>query len=431
LADGAGPSNWHVFVHQPGTTANGDTGDVACDHYRRWCQDIDLMSELGLKAYRFSLAWSRIIPDGTGSINQPGLDFYDRLVDGLLDAGIQPVSTLFHWDLPAALEERGGWLNRDSIEWFGDYVEVVFRRLGDRATRWITLNEPWVVVDAGFVHGVHPPGRSNLSEAARATHNLLRAHGEAVRRFRTLGSGEIGIVVNLEPKEAASSDEADREAVRRADAYMNRQYLDPLLLGRYPAEMDEIYGDQWPTFPAEDFRLIGEPMDFLGLNYYTRSVNRYDPTANPTFATPVRQPSAEYTEMNWEVHPTSLTEVLLWLQDCYGDMPIYITENGAAFVDPQPDGSGRVDDRARRDYLLRHLLAVRDALEKGVYVRGYFAWSLLDNFEWTCGYAKRFGIIRVDYESQERTIKDSGWFYRDVIASGGGVLGTENPSGPK
>jgi len=425
LADGAGPSNWHVFAHQPGKTVGGDTGDVACDHYRRWPEDIRIMSELGLRGYRFSLSWSRIIPEGTGPVNPPGLDFYERLVDGLLAAGIQPLPTLFHWDLPAALDERGGWVNRDSASWFADYAEAVWRRLGDRVTRWTTLNEPWVVVDGGYVHGVHAPGKNDLSEAPLATHNLLRAHGMATRRFRDLGSGEIGIVVNLEPKDAASDSEADLAAVRRADAYMNRQYLDPLFLGRYPDEMKEIFGKNWPEFLPEDFDLITEPVDFLGLNYYTRSVNRHDPDATPVCASVVRQPGALYTEMDWEVHPESLTRVLVWMKQRYGDRPIYITENGAAFDDPSPDDEGRVADPLRLDYFRSHLRAVRRARDLGVDVRGYFAWSLLDNFEWACGYAKRMGLVRVDFKSQERTIKDSGRFYRDVIASNGAALEME------
>ncbi len=422
LADGAGPSNWHLFTHQPGRTAKGETGDIACDHYRRWPEDIRIMGELGLQAYRFSLSWSRIFPQGTGQVNTPGLDFYEQLVDALLAAGIQPVPTLFHWDLPAALDERGGWTNRDSAGWFADYADVVFRRLGDRVQRWTTLNEPWVVVDGGYVFGVHPPGHTDLVEAAHASHNLLRAHGQAVKCYRAHGNGEIGIVVNIEPKDAANKSEADLAATRRADAYMNLQYLDPLFLGCYPEELTEVFGPGRPEFPSEDFALIGQPIDFLGLNYYTRSVNRHDPEAAPVFATPVKQPGAEYSEMGWEVHPQSLTRALVWLKERYGDRPIYITENGGAFPDPAPDANGRVADPRRREYFRSHLLAVREAMTRGVDVRGYFAWSLLDNFEWACGSDKRFGIVQVDPATLDRTIKDSGRFYRDLIASGGALL---------
>lgn len=426
LADGAGVSNWHLFTHQPGRVPNGENGDVACDHYRRWPQDIALMSELGLQAYRFSLAWARVLPEGTGQVNRPGLDFYDRLVDGLLQAGIEPLPTLFHWDMPAVLDEKGGWSNRDSAGWFADYAEVVFRRLGDRVRRWVTLNEPWVVVDGGYVHGEHAPGLRDLAKAPWASHNLLRAHGLAVRCCRAETAAEIGIVVNLEPKDAATDSAADRAATGRADAYMNRQYLDPLYRGSYPPEMAEIYGRNWPDFPADDFALITEPTDFLGLNYYTRSVNRHDPAAAPVLAAPVRQAGAEYTEMGWEVHPASLERVLVWLKDRYGDFPIYITENGAACADPPPDRSGRVVDRDRITYFRGHLQAVSRALDAGVDVRGYFAWSLLDNFEWACGYGKRFGLVRVDPATQERTIKDSGYFYRRVIESGGEILDEED-----
>ncbi len=422
LADGAGPSNWHVFAHQPGRIAGGDTGDVACDHYRLWRQDIALMRELGLGAYRFSLSWSRVLPEGTGRVNGPGLDFYDRLVDGLLEAGITPFPTLFHWDLPQALDERGGWAARDCAQWFADYARVVAARLGDRVGHWATLNEPWVVVDGGYVHGVHAPGRRDLAAAAQAAHNLLRGHGLAVRCLRAETRAQVGIVVNLEPKDAASDSEADLEAARRADAYMNRWYLDALRLGSYPEEMPAIFGAAWPRFPAEDFAVIGEPIDFLGLNYYTRSVNRADPAAHPTGAAQVRQPGAIYTETGWEVRPQSLREVLGWLRARYGEMPIHITENGAAFADPPPDASGRVRDPLRIDYLRSHLQAVREAIADGVDVRGYFAWSLLDNFEWACGYAKTFGLVQVDRATQARTIKDSGRFYRDVILSRGGAL---------
>jgi beta-glucosidase len=422
LADGAGLSNWHVFTHEPGRTADGQTGDVACDHYRRWRGDIALMRELRLQAYRFSLSWSRVLPAGTGKVNGPGLDFYDRLVDGLLTAGIKPVPTLFHWDLPQALDERGGWANRDCAEWFADYARVVFARLGDRVDHWTTLNEPWVVVDAGFVHGTHAPGRRDLAAAPLAAHNLLRGHGLAVRCLRAEAPGRIGIVVNLEPKDPATDSPADLEATRRADAYMNRWYLDALRLGRYPEEMKDIFGADWPEFPAGDFAVIGEPIDFLGLNYYTRSVNRADPTATPVGAAPVRQPGVVYTELGWEVRPDSLREVLGWIKARYGDLPIYITENGAAFTDPRVDALGRVADGPRIEYFRSHLQAVRAAIADGVDVRGYFAWSLLDNFEWACGYDKTFGLVQVDFATQARTIKDSGRFYREVIVSHGQAL---------
>ncbi|MBE0564505.1 MAG: beta-glucosidase [Krumholzibacteria bacterium] len=438
LADGAGPSNWHVFAHTPGRTHEGQTGDEACDHYRRWRGDVDLMRTLGLGAYRFSISWSRVLPAGTGQVNGPGLDFYDRLVDALLEAGIEPCPTLYHWDLPHALDGRSGWLNPDSAQWFADYAQAVWRRLGDRVGRWATLNEPWVIVDAGYLHGTHAPGRASTHDAPRAAHNLLRAHGTAVRAYRALpaaqraqGTGTIGIVVNIEPKDAATGREADLAAARRADASMNRYYLDALRLGRYPQELAEIFGADWPGYaaddPAAEFALIGEPIDFLGVNYYTRSVNRHDPEAKPVCASPVPQPGAEYTDLGWEVHPDSLRRVLCWIRERYGEIPLYITENGAAFPDPEPvpgagpGGRARLADPRRVAYFRSHLAAVREALAQGVDVRGYFAWSLLDNYEWACGYAKRFGLVAVDFATQERTVKDSGWFYRDVIAGGGEI----------
>ncbi len=422
LADGAGPSNWHVFAHTPGRIAGDQNADVACDHYRRWREDVALMGELGLDAYRFSLSWSRVLPAGTGAVNAAGLDFYDRLVDGLLAAGIKPLPTLFHWDLPQALDERGGWAHRDCAEWFADYARIVFARLGDRVDDWMTLNEPWVVVDGGYVHGVHAPGRRELRAAALAAHNLLRGHGLAVRCFRAEARGRIGIVVNVEPKDAASDAPADLEVTRRAEAYMNRWFLDALFLGAYPDEMRDIFGSAWPGFPADDFTLIREPIDHLGLNYYTRSVNRADPAAHPTGAAPVRQPDALHMLTGWEVHPASFHRCLLWLKQRYGDLPVYVTENGAAFADPPPAADGRVADPLRVDYLRSHLDAVRRAIADGVDVRGYFAWSLLDNFEWACGYAMTFGLVHVDPATQARTIKDSGRFYRDVIRTAGAAL---------
>lgn len=419
LADGAGPSIWHRFAHTPGCTDNGDNGDVACDHYRRYADDVALMSALGLRAYRLSLAWARILPEGTGAVNRGGLDFYSRLVDTLLAAGIEPWITLYHWDLPAALDDRGGWRNRDSADWFGDYAAVVFRALGDRVKNWMTLNEPWVCVDGGYVHGVHAPGVRSLPAAARAAHNLLRAHGRAVLAQRAAACGRIGLVVNLEPKDLASDRPEDREAGRLADAWMNRYYLDAACLGRYPEEMATIYGDAWVDWPADDLRLISTPFDFLGVNYYTRSVNRHDPTAWPIPVRPVRQEGAQHTETGWEVHPESFTRVLTWVTERYGRRPIYVTENGAAMPDPPTTSAPLLDDPLRVDYFRTHLAAAHAAIAQGVDLRGYFAWSLLDNCEWASGYAKRFGLYHVDFATQRRTLKASGAFYRDVIAVNG------------
>jgi beta-glucosidase len=424
LADGAGPSIWQRFAHTPGRTANGDTGDIACDHYHRFRDDVKLMRELGLDAYRFSISWSRILPDGTGRVNQRGLDFYEQLVDALLAANIRPNATLFHWDLPAALDDRGGWLNRDVADWFGDYASIVFARLGDRVPMWATLNEPWVVTDGGYLHGVLAPGHRNLFEPPIATHNLLRAHGRGVQAFRAESrAGQIGLVVNLEPKDPATESAGDKAAARRGDAYMNRQFLDPVFKGCYPAELREIFGEAWPDFPSADFTLIGEKIDFLGINYYTRGVVRDDPTAQPLRTAYVRQPEHAYTETGWEVHPPSLTRTLLWVTERYGPLPLYVTENGAAFYDSPHAIDGRVDDPLRVWYYREHLRAAREAIRQGVDLRGYFAWSLLDNYEWSLGYSKRFGLVHVDYTTQKRTPKASALFYRDVIRSNGASLG--------
>ena len=423
LADGAGPSIWQRFAHSPGRTTNGDTGDIACDHYNRWRSDVTLMKELGLQAYRFSISWSRVLPQGTGRINEKGLAFYEHLVDALLDEGITPNATLFHWDLPAALDDRGGWLNRDVADWFGDYASAVFARLGDRVPMWATLNEPWVVTDGGYLHGALAPGHRNLYEAPIATHNLMRAHGRGVQAYRAESRpGQIGFVVNLEPKDAATDSRADRDAAQRGDAYMNRQYLDPVFLGKYPAEMADIFGDAWPEFSDEDMRLIGQKIDFLGINYYTRGVVRNDPLALPVRIAYVRQPEHAYTETGWEVHPPSLTRTLTWVTERYGKLPLYITENGAAIYDTPHVIDGRVDDPIRVWYFREHIKAVHDAMEQGADVRGYFAWSLLDNYEWSLGFSKRFGIVHVNYETQERTPKASALFYREVIRSKGKAL---------
>ena len=427
LEDGAGPSIWERFCHTPGMVANGDTGDVACDHYHRWDEDVRLMKDLGLEGYRFSISWSRIFPRGTGLVNQRGVDFYSRLVDALLEAGIKPNVTLYHWDLPAALDDRGGWLNRDVCDWFADYARAVFRALGDRVPMWATLNEPWVVMDGGYLSGALAPGHRSFWEPPIVTHNLLRAHGAAVKAYRAEFPGQsedrcIGLVVNLEPKYPASRSEADLAATRRADAYMNRHYLDPVFLGRYPEEMTEIFGRAWPEFPAADFDLIRQPIDWLGVNYYTRSVSRDDPTALPVRARGVPQPQHPITTTNWEVYPPALTDVLVWVKERYGAMPLFVTENGAAYYDPPAPIDGRIDDPLRIAYYRSHLRACHDAIGKGVDLRGYFAWSLLDNFEWSQGFAKRFGLIHVNYQTLERTVKASGRFYADVIRTHGESL---------
>ncbi|MGQ0815822.1 MAG: GH1 family beta-glucosidase [Gemmatimonadota bacterium] len=422
LEDGAGPSNWHRFAHTPGKTKLGHTGDVACDHYHRYREDVALMRELGLQSYRFSISWSRVLPDGRGTANRKGLDFYSRLVDELLAAGIVPNATLYHWDLPAALDERGGWLNRDIASWFADYAVLMYRTLGDRVQMWATLNEPWVIVDAGYIHGVHAPGLRDIANGPRAAHNLLRAHGSAVQAFRAEHGGRIGIVVNLEPKYPATDAPADLAATQRADAYWNRQYLDPVFFGSYPEELRDSYGRAWPHHAAADLELIKQPIDFVGINYYKRGVVRDDPGALPARDGYVRQPEQLHTELDWEVYPPGLTRILLWVRERYGDIPLYVTENGAAFSDPPSAASGAVHDPLRVDYLRAHLLAAHEAIGAGVNLRGYYVWSLLDNFEWSEGYTRRFGIVHVDFATLARTPKSSARFYSDVVRSNGAVL---------
>lgn len=422
LADGAGPSIWHRFAHTPGRVARGETGDVACDHYRRFREDVEWMRALGLTSYRFSISWSRVLPDGTGAVNPPGLDFYSRLADALLEAGIEPMATLYHWDLPAALDDRGGWLNRDSAAWFGEYADRCFGALDDRVRLWITINEPWVVTDGGYLHGVLAPGHRNVFEAPRAAHHLLLAHAAGVEAYRARGRHQIGIALNIEPKYPATRSAADRHAAARADAYMNRHFADPIFLGRYPEELPSIYGEGWHDPAPADLERMRVPIDFLGLNYYTRAVVRHDPAAWPEGAGRVKPRGRVHTETGWEVYPPGLEDTLRRLADRYGPIPIFVTENGAAFDDPRPV-RGVVRDEPRVRYLRAHIAAVARAMAAGVDVRGYYVWSLLDNFEWAHGYRKRFGLLRVDPRTLERIPKASARFYAAVIAARGADRG--------
>ncbi|MEY6430813.1 GH1 family beta-glucosidase [Thioalkalicoccus limnaeus] len=421
LADGAGASIWHRFSREPGRVVGGATGDSACDHYRRYREDIALMAWLGINAYRFSVAWARVVPDGNGTLNPKGLGFYDRLVDALLAQGIEPMLTLYHWDLPAALEDRGGWLNPDSAKWFGDYAQVLFQALDDRVRLWLTLNEPWVSAVLGYLTGTHAPGRRGLREAALAAHHLLLAHAEAVTAYRAVGRHRIGIALNLEPQYAASAQAEDVEAAARRHIYVNRWFLDPILLGRYPAEIPQLFGADWPRRALQRAGLIRAPIDFLGVNYYSRALVVDDPSGRPARGRLVKRRDAQLTAMGWEIFPQGLTEMLLWIRREYGELPVYITENGAACNDPLPE-RGRVLDPGRARFLGRHLIAAQEALGRGVDLRGYFAWSLLDNFEWAYGYSKRFGLIHVDFATQRRTPKMSARFYRNLICRGGANL---------
>jgi len=418
--DGKGESIWDRFSHTPGRVLNGDTGDVACDHYHRWREDIALMKELGLQTYRFSIGWPRILPRGYGKVNSMGLDFYSRLVDGLLAAGITPYATLYHWDLPQALQDEGGWPARHTAKAFAEYAEAVARRLGDRVKHWMTLNEPAVSALLGYYWGHHAPGHQNIREAIAATHHLLLGHGWAVPVLRRDSPGsQVGIVLNLNPKHPASDSEADLRAMQYMDALENRLYLDPLVGRPYPEEVISQHNISLSYVQPGDMQAMTAPVDFLGLNYYTRGIIRSQeiPEAQNARPTVVRGP--EVTEMDWEVYPEGLYEMLMQLKTEYPFPAYYVTENGAAYVDePGPDG---VHDPKRLAYLKAHFEQAARAIADGVPLKGYFVWSLMDNFEWAWGYTRRFGIVYVDYETQERTPKSSALWYRRVIAANGVV----------
>lgn len=411
--DGKGESIWDAFVRQPGRIERGETGDTAADHYHRWEQDLDLAAELGLQAYCFSTAWPRVQPDGSGAVNLAGLDFYERLVDGLLERGIQPWLKLYHWDLPLALQEHGGWGRRDTAHRFADYALLVARRLGDRVERWITLNEPFVSAFAGHFTGEHAPGMKDPVLALRAAHHLLLAHGYAVQAMRSSlpASAQVGIILDLVPVYPAEDTEADRSAAQAYDGVQNRLFLDPLLRGEYPPDLIRRFMGIWPDVRPEDPGAISEPLDFLGINYYTRAVMRHAAEALPLQAEPVYPNGSEYSQM-WEIYPRGLTDLLVRLHYEYRDAPFcpvdwYITENGVPVADGV-DFDGRVRDERRSRYLRTHLEALHRAIQAGAPVRGYFHWSLLDNFEWAHGYRMRFGLVHVDWETQKRSIKDSG-----------------------
>ena len=421
--DGRGPSIWDTFAHTPGKVLAGDTGDVAADHYRRYPSDIALMSALGLSAYRFSVSWPRILPGGR--LNPAGLDFYERLVDGLLAEEITPVLTLYHWDLPQELEDAGGWAHRDTASRFADFAAVVAARLGDRVPLWTTLNEPWCSAFLGYASGVHAPGHTDPALALRACHHLLLAHGLGTAALRAAlpEDGQVSITLNLCAVRPASPGAGD--AVRRIDGLANRLFLDPLLRGAYPADVQEDTRavTDWGFVLPGDEKIIAAPIDVLGVNYYTPTV--VDAGAAPPGPSPwpgasdvvfVRRPGPA-TAMGWTIDATGLRAVLNRLHGDYAGVPLMITENGAAFDDRVADGGVR--DAERIAYLRDHLAVVHEAIESGVDLRGYFVWSLLDNFEWSFGYSKRFGIVHVDYETQRRVWKDSAFWYREVISANG------------
>ncbi|MCC2594128.1 beta-glucosidase [Tessaracoccus sp. OS52] len=434
--DGRGPSIWDTFSHTPGKVWNGDTGDVACDHYHRLDEDLDLMAELGLNAYRFSIAWPRIQPTGRGPANLVGLDFYQRLTDGLLARGIAPVATLYHWDLPQALEDEGGWTARSTAEAFADYATVVGEALGDRIHTWTTLNEPWCSAYLGYGQGGHAPGRTDPAAALAAVHHLNLAHGLGLQALRAASSGDPEYSVTLNLHVVRGVGEGGEEAVRRIDAVGNRAFTGPMLRGEYPADLlsDTASVTDWSFVRDGDLAAINQPIDVLGVNYYSTTTVRLWDGASPRQANDGHKPSegtawpgsdqavefleqpGPHTAMGWNIAPDGLEELLLSMHEQFPGLPLMVTENGAAFDDVVlPDGS--IDDASRVDYLRRHFEAAHRAMSAGVDLRGYFVWSLLDNFEWGYGYAKRFGIVRVDFDTLQRTPKRSARWCQELIAT--------------
>jgi beta-glucosidase len=407
--EGRGPSIWDTFSHTPGKTVRGETGDVACDHYFRWPDDVALMAGLGVDAYRFSISWSRVQPLGHGAWNEPGLAFYDQLVDGLLARGIRPHATLYHWDLPQGLQDQGGWANRETALRFADYAEHIARRLGDRLASISTHNEPWCTATLGNAWGKFAPGYEDAALAADVSHHLLLSHGLALQAMRAAGcTAPMGIVLNQSSASAATDSPADLALAATEYASFVRWYMEPLFQGGYPRDAGIVHYPR--NVQPGDFEIIGQPLDFLGVNYYTRI---WASTEQPPRPAPC---VLGVTDMGWEIYPEGLTELLTGLARRYpGLPPIYLMENGMANADTLVDG--RVADGARIDYLRRHLEALARAREAGVDIRGFFYWSLLDNYEWDSGYDKRFGLVHVDYATQQRTLKDSALWYRDAIAS--------------
>ena len=422
--DGRGESIWDRFCATPGKIADATNGDIACDHYNRWADDLDLMKRLNMQAYRFSIAWPRILPAGSGRIETAGLDFYERLVDGMLARGITPWATLYHWDLPQVLQEKGGWTHRDTAKAFAEYTDVVSRRLGDRVKHWITHNEPWCASVLGHLTGEHAPGLKDPQAHLSSSHHILLSHGMAVPILRENAKGaQVGITLNLVHPEPASESDADAAATTRFDAWFNRWYLDPIAGRGYPTDLrgaylTENYIDDWSFVRPGDMQTIAAPNDFLGINFYSRGIIRSDKIPEEKNAPRTLNPVDNVTDMGWEVYPDSLRALLERVEADYDFPALYITENGAAYA-TGPDQSGRVADVKRQAYLNGHIRACHAAIENGVPLHGYFAWSFMDNFEWAFGYEKRFGLVHVDYDTQERTAKDSALWYAKLIAEGG------------
>jgi len=407
---GRGPSIWDDFCKQPEAIADGSNGDVACDHYHLWESDLDIIFDLGLNAYRFSVAWSRVQPEGFGAWNEEGLAFYDRLIDGLIKRGIQPHLTLNHWDLPSGLQAKGGWKNRETVDHFVAYAKKIAARFGDRVISIATHNEPWVQTILGHETGIFAPGIKNRATAMQVSHHLLLSHGLALQALRAQGcKSQLGIVLNLAPMHPVSNSAADVAKAKIEDGRLLRWFMDPMFKACYPQDILEFLGDDAPKVQAGDMQTIATSMDFLGVNYYSRSLVSSDPDWS------LKQTGCELTDMGWEVYPQGLTELLVRLNRDYKIPPISITENGAAFPDQMTHG--RVHDRERTLYIANHIAAMQAAMKQGVVITSYMVWSLLDNFEWASGYAKRFGIVYVDYETQKRVLKDSALWYRDFVQS--------------
>lgn len=417
--DGRGMSIWDTFSRTPKKVHNGHTGDEADDHYNRWQEDVQIMSSMHQNAYRFSIAWPRVQPTGVGAPNQAGLDFYDRLVDGLLANHIQPFVTLYHWDLPQTLQDTGGWTARDTVYRFADFARLVVERLGDRVTKWITINEPFVAAMIGHFTGRHAPGLTDPAAAFSAAHYLLLAHGLSVPVIRSAARQpvDVGITLNLTSVHPASGAEQDRSAARRFDGIQNRLFLDPVFCGAYPNDLMEDFGIFLPKYPTDDMGIISADLDFLGINYYNRTVIRYAPEVPLLKFQDIQPLGNEYTLL-WEIYPPGLYEILTRVWNDYHPLKIFVTENGCAMPDGV-DADGRVRDLRRTRFLRDHLVQCHRAIDSGVPLKGYFAWSLLDNFEWAYGYDMRFGLVFVDYTSQKRIVKDSGYWYAQTASQNG------------
>ncbi len=421
---GKGPSIWDTFSRIPGRIRDGARADRACDHFHRYLEDVQLMKELKLKSYRFSISWPRIYPKGRGNVNQEGLDFYSRLADALLEANIEPMITLYHWDLPQSLEYLGGWTNRDTAGLFGEYAFTVARYLGDRVKFWITLNEPQIFTYLGYYLGVHAPGVKNRLKYFLTSHNVNLAHGTGVLAIRSEApAAQVGIALSCSPIHPVTDSRDDEDAARVLDGLMNRWYADPVLTGHYPEDMLRILAPLNLPMEEKDLETIYQPLDFVGLNIYTRNFAARDPKVpllEARFVTDHKVDGAEYTDMGWEIYPAAVSEILPRFKEEWGDPEIYITENGAAFDDLLV--SGRIDDQRRIRFYQDYLTELRKAMDLGARVRGFFAWSFLDNFEWTEGYSKRFGLVHVDFESLDRTPKASASWYQSVIEENGFIL---------